>query len=93
MNVGSGKEISIKELAKLVKDVLAFEGKLVCDMSNNPSQMGLLGAGVVEKVEVEVEIKEYKYKELVKALENFENSFARQEAYDGGALVVEHREE
>ncbi|KAF3974729.1 hypothetical protein CMV_001954 [Castanea mollissima] len=51
------------------------------------------GAGVVEKVELEVEIKEYKYEELVKALENFKNSFARQEAYDGGALVVEQREE
>ena len=33
------------------------------------------GAGVVEKVEVEVEIKEYKYEELVKALENFENKY------------------
>ena len=29
----------------------------------------LKGARVVEKVEVEVEIKEYKYEELVKALE------------------------
>ena len=35
----------------------------------------LKGAGVVEKVEVEVEIKEYKYEELVKALENFENRY------------------
>ena len=35
----------------------------------------LKGAGVVEKVEVEVEIKEYKYEELVKALENFENMY------------------
>ena len=33
----------------------------------------LKGPGMVEKVEVEVEIKEYKYEELVKALENFEN--------------------
>ena len=34
----------------------------------------LKGARVVEKV-VEVEIKEYKYEELVKALENFENRY------------------
>ena len=33
------------------------------------------GARVVKKVEVEVEIKEYKYEELVKALENFENRY------------------
>ena len=32
-------------------------------------------AGVVEKVKVEVEKKEYKYEELVKALENFENRY------------------
>ena len=35
----------------------------------------LKGARVVEKVEVEVEIKEYKYEELVKTLENFENRY------------------
>ena len=37
----------------------------------------LKGAGMVEKVEVEVEveIKEYKYEELVKALEDFENKY------------------
>ena len=35
----------------------------------------LKGARVVEKVKVEVEIKEYKYEELVKALENFENMY------------------
>ena len=34
----------------------------------------LKGARVVEKV-VEVEIKEYKYEELVKALENIENRY------------------
>lgn len=33
MNVGSGKEVSIKELAELVKDVVGFEGKLVWDKS------------------------------------------------------------
>ena len=35
----------------------------------------LKGVGVVEKVEVEVEINEYKYEELVKTLENFENRY------------------
>ena len=35
----------------------------------------LKGARVVEKVEVEVEINEYKYEELVKTLENFENRY------------------
>ena len=35
----------------------------------------LKGPGMVEKVEVEVEIKEYKYEELFKALENFENRY------------------
>ena len=35
----------------------------------------LKGATVVEKVEVEVEIKEYKYEQLVKTLENFENKY------------------
>lgn len=44
MNVESGKEVNIKELVELTKDVLAFEGKLVWDMSNNPSLMGLLGS-------------------------------------------------
>ena len=44
MNVESGKEVSIKELAELMKNVLAFEGKLVWDMSKSPSLMGLLGS-------------------------------------------------
>ena len=35
----------------------------------------LKGARVGEKVEVEVEINEYKYEELVKTLENFENRY------------------
>ncbi|XP_040999097.1 putative GDP-L-fucose synthase 2 [Juglans microcarpa x Juglans regia] len=33
LNVGSGKEVSIKELAELVKDVVGFEGELVWDAS------------------------------------------------------------
>ncbi|XP_018823338.1 GDP-L-fucose synthase 1-like [Juglans regia] len=33
LNVGSGKEVSIKELAELVKDVVGFEGELVWDPS------------------------------------------------------------
>ena len=35
----------------------------------------LESTGVVEKVEVEVEMKEYKYEELAKALENFGNKY------------------
>lgn len=31
LNVGSGKEVSIKELAELVKEVVGFEGELVWD--------------------------------------------------------------
>ncbi|KAJ8767295.1 hypothetical protein K2173_017339 [Erythroxylum novogranatense] len=33
LNVGSGKEVSIKELAELVKEVVGFEGELVWDSS------------------------------------------------------------
>ncbi|XP_038889124.1 putative GDP-L-fucose synthase 2 [Benincasa hispida] len=33
LNVGSGKEVSIKELAELVKEVVGFEGDLVWDKS------------------------------------------------------------
>lgn len=44
INVESGKKVSIKELAELMKDVLAFERKLVWDMSNSPSLMGVLGS-------------------------------------------------
>ncbi|XP_073285541.1 putative GDP-L-fucose synthase 2 [Primulina huaijiensis] len=33
LNVGSGKEVSIKELAELVKEVVGYEGKIVWDSS------------------------------------------------------------
>lgn len=33
VNVGSGKEVTIKELAELVKEVVGFEGELVWDTS------------------------------------------------------------
>jgi GDP-L-fucose synthase len=33
INVGSGKEVTIKELAELVKEVVGFEGRLVWDTS------------------------------------------------------------
>lgn len=33
LNVGSGKEVSIKQLAELVKEVVGFEGELVWDTS------------------------------------------------------------
>jgi len=35
VNVGSGEEVSIKELAEMIRDVVGFEGKLVWD-SNKP---------------------------------------------------------
>lgn len=31
VNIGSGKEVTIKELAELVKEAVGFEGKLVWD--------------------------------------------------------------
>lgn len=33
VNVGSGSEVTIKELAELVKEVVGFQGKLVWDSS------------------------------------------------------------
>ena len=33
INVGSGKEVTIKELADLVKEVVGFEGRLIWDTS------------------------------------------------------------
>lgn len=33
VNVGSGKEVTIKELAELVKEVVGFQGQLVWDSS------------------------------------------------------------
>ncbi|KAK7850250.1 gdp-l-fucose synthase 1 [Quercus suber] len=46
MNVGSGKEVSIKELAELVKDVVGFEGSL---FGTSPSLMGLLGSSWIAR--------------------------------------------
>lgn len=33
LNVGTGKEVSIKELAHIIKDVVGYEGKIVNDLS------------------------------------------------------------
>lgn len=33
VNVGSGKEVTIKELAELVKDVVGYEGEIIWDSS------------------------------------------------------------
>ncbi len=33
VNIGSGQEVSIKELAEMIKDIVGFEGDLVFDTS------------------------------------------------------------
>ena len=33
VNIGSGQEVSIKELAEMIKDIVGFEGALVFDIS------------------------------------------------------------
>ncbi|KAJ6435581.1 hypothetical protein OIU84_000726 [Salix udensis] len=57
LNVGSGKEVAIKELAELVKEVVGFEGELVWDTSKpdgTPRKLmdssKLLGLGWTPKI-------------------------------------------
>lgn len=57
VNVGSGKEVTIKELAELVKEVVGFEGELVWDSSKpdgTPRKLmdssKLLGLGWTPKI-------------------------------------------
>lgn len=57
LNVGSGKEVTIKELAELVKEVVGFEGELVWDSSKpdgTPRKLmdssKLLGLGWTPKI-------------------------------------------
>ncbi|CAN1314056.1 Putative GDP-L-fucose synthase 2 [Linum perenne] len=57
LNVGSGKEVTIKELAELVKEVVGFEGELIWDSSKpngTPRKLmdssKLLGMGWTPKV-------------------------------------------
>lgn len=57
MNVGSGKEVTIKELAELMKEVVGFEGELVWDSSKpdgTPRKLmdssKLLGLGWTPKI-------------------------------------------
>jgi len=38
INVGSGKEISIKDLALLVKKIIGFEGELIFD-TTKPTEL------------------------------------------------------
>jgi len=65
INIGTGEDISIEELAKLIKKVVGFEGNLVFDISKpdgtmvkltNPSKLHALGWKY--KVELEEGIKE-----------------------------------
>lgn len=65
INIGTGEDISIEELAKLIKKVVGFEGKLVFDTSKpdgtmvkltDPSKLHALGWK--HKVELEEGIKE-----------------------------------
>ncbi|KAF9621938.1 hypothetical protein IFM89_029158 [Coptis chinensis] len=57
VNVGSGKEVSIKELAELVKEVVGFQGELVWDSSKPDGtprklmdSLKLAGLGWVPKI-------------------------------------------
>ncbi|KAJ6759238.1 GDP-L-FUCOSE SYNTHASE 2-RELATED [Salix koriyanagi] len=57
LNVGSGKEVAIKELTELVKEVVGFEGELVWDTSKpdeTPRKLmdssKLLGLGWTPKI-------------------------------------------
>jgi len=65
INIGTGQDISIEELAKLIKKVVGFEGKLVFDASKpdgtmvkltDPSKLHALGWK--HKVELEEGIEE-----------------------------------
>ncbi|KAF9592733.1 hypothetical protein IFM89_017303 [Coptis chinensis] len=83
VNIGSGKECSIKELAELVKEVVGFEGELVWDLSKldgtprklmDSSKLAGLGWVWLEHVNIgsgkECSIKELA--ELVKEVVGFE---------------------
>ena len=37
VNIGSGKEISIKELAEIIRDVVGFR-EILCSMPQNPTE-------------------------------------------------------
>lgn len=51
VNIGTGKEISIEELAKLVKEIIGYEGKLVFDTTKpDGTPRKLLDIGKLEKL-------------------------------------------
>ena len=65
INIGTGKDISIKNLAKLIKKIICFEGNLIFDTSKpdgtmvkltDPSKLHALGW--YHKIELEVGIEE-----------------------------------
>lgn len=59
VNVGSGQEVSIKELAEMIKDIVGFEGALVFDISKpdgTPRKLmdsgKLMGMGYVNQIDL-----------------------------------------
>jgi GDP-L-fucose synthase len=61
LNVGSGKEISIKGLAELIKDIVGFDGELIFDHTKpDGTPRKLLDIGKIKKVgwEPRIELKE-----------------------------------
>lgn len=61
LNVGSGKEITIKGLAELIKDIVGFDGELIFDHTKpDGTPRKLLDIGKIKKVgwEPRIELKE-----------------------------------
>jgi GDP-L-fucose synthase len=59
VNIGSGQEVSIKELAEMIKDIVGFEGALVFDISKpdgTPRKLmdsgKLMGMGYVNQIDL-----------------------------------------
>jgi GDP-L-fucose synthase len=61
VNIGSGQEVSIKELAEMIKDIVGFEGALVFDISKpdgTPRKLMDSGKLMGMGFETEIEIKD-----------------------------------
>ncbi|KAM1103042.1 hypothetical protein ACFX19_011788 [Malus domestica] len=61
VNVGSGKEVTIKELAELVKEVVGFEGRLVWDISASAMFRGKMSTKEVDEQMINVQNKNFSY--------------------------------
>ncbi|TQD79904.1 hypothetical protein C1H46_034536 [Malus baccata] len=61
VNVGSGKEVTIKELAELVKEVVGFEGRLVWDISASAMFRGKMSTKEVDEQMISVQNKNFSY--------------------------------